>query len=86
MKAILIFLLSLALTIPKEYPQTFVVDEVNQEADYITLIDFSGNIWTYNGAEDWQVGDIAAAIMDDNGTATVTDDTIKTLRYTGYID
>ena len=87
MKAILIsFLLATIFNTSSEYPQTFVVTEVNQAADTITLEDFNGYTWTYEGAEDWLPGDIAAAIMDDNGTDIIFDDSIKQLRYTGYME
>ena len=69
-----------------DYPQTFVVTEVDYEADTITLEDFSGNTWTWEGAEDWMQGDIAAAIMNDNGTPTIYDDEIKQLKYCGYLE
>jgi len=85
MKILIITLLLLTLNRSHDYPQTFVVTEVNQAADTITLQDFSGNIWTWEGAEDWMEGDTAAAIMNDNGTAEIYDDTIKQLQYTGYI-
>lgn len=68
-----------------EYPQTFIVSEIDEEADLIYLETFSGMVYTWEGVEDWMIGDIGAAIMDDNGTETITDDLIQQLRYTGYI-
>ncbi len=68
-----------------EYPQTFIVSEIDEEADLVYLETFSGMVYTWEGVEDWQVSDIAAAIMNDNGTETITDDIIKQLKYTGYI-
>lgn len=83
-------LLTLALTISantgKEYPQTFIVSDIDTEADIIYLETFSGMVYTWKGVEDWQIKDIAAATMNDNGTETITDDTIKQLVYTGWID
>lgn len=70
---------------PKEYPQTFVVVAADHETDLLTLEDFNGYIWHFEGAEDWFPGDIAAAIMSDNGTSILYDDTIQQLRYSGYI-
>lgn len=71
---------------PKDYPQTFIVIAVDHETDLLTLEDFNGYTWHYEGAEDWFPGDIAAAIMSDNGTTILYDDTIQQLRYTGYIE
>jgi len=69
-----------------EYPETFVVVAVDPEHDFITLQDFNGYTWNWGSCEDWQQGDIAAAIMDSNGTENITDDRIIMLKYSGYID
>ena len=71
----------------KEYPQTFIISEIDREADLIYLETFSGMVYTWEGCEDWEVNDLAAAIMNDNGTPdNITDDTIEMLRYSGYLD
>lgn len=67
------------------YPETFIVTEVNLAMGYIELETFSGNVFTWEGCEDWQEGDIASAIMNDNGTPEVTDDEIIKLEYSGYL-
>lgn len=68
------------------YPQTFVVGDIDKPTNAIAFIDYNCNIWTWEGIEDWMIGDIAAAIMDDNGTETIYDDMIITLRYAGYTE
>lgn len=69
------------------YPQVFVVDEVNEKEDTITLRTLSGMLYIWEGAEDWMVGDIAGAIMYNNETEeTITDDKIISLEYAGYTD
>jgi len=68
------------------YPQTFVVGDINRSTNAVAFVDYNGNIWTWEGIEDWMIGDIAAAIMDDNGTETIYDDMIITLRYAGYME
>lgn len=68
-----------------EYPETFIVVAVDQDHDFITLQDFNGFTWNWNGCEDWMIGDIASAIMDSNGTEDITDDRIVMLKYSGYI-
>ena len=65
------------------YPAAFTVVEVNRAANCITLEDPNGNLWEYDGAEDWMVGDTAAAIMFSNLTESIYDDTIIQLRYQG---
>ena len=67
------------------YPQTFIVDVVDPMQDALILIDSMGNEWLWFGIEDYEVGDIVAAIMEDNGTAIIYDDAIITMRYTGYV-
>ena len=67
------------------YPQTFIVGMVDPVQDALILIDSMGNEWFWFGIEDYEAGDIVAAIMEDNGTAIIYDDAIITMRYTGYI-
>jgi hypothetical protein len=68
------------------YPQTFVVDSVNHEQNYMVLVDFNGNEWIWEGVEDFDRGDIVAAIMEERGTPTIYDDEIVKIRYTGYME
>lgn len=68
------------------YPQTFVVNDINYQQDTLVLTDFNGNDWIWVGIEDFCVGDITAAIMDDNNTEVIFDDIIITLRYAGYME
>lgn len=70
----------------EQYPQTFVVDLVNYEQDFMVLVDFNGNEWIWNGIEDFDCGDIVAAIMEERGTPTIYDDKIVMIRYAGYIE
>lgn len=66
------------------YPQTFVISDI--EDDVLVLVDYNENEWIWEGAEDYTIGDIVAAIMDDNDTITIYDDAIVTLRYAGYME
>ena len=59
------------------YAQVFRVAEINN--DLIYLVDYNGNEWIWEGVENWQVGDFAAAIMNTNGTAYIYDDIIMSL-------
>ena len=68
------------------YPQAFIVGMVDPMQDALILIDSMGNEWLWFGVEDYEMGDIVAAIMEDNGTAIIYDDAIITVRYTGYVE
>lgn len=68
------------------YPQAFVVSEVNYEENTILLVDYNGEGWLWKGIEDYEVGDIIAAIMDDNETETIYDDIIIIIQYAGYME
>lgn len=70
----------------EQYPQTFVVDRVNREQNYMVLIDFNGNEWIHEYVEDFDCGDIIAAIMEERGTPTIYDDEIVMIRYAGYME
>lgn len=61
------------------YPLTTTVTEIKNNT--VTVEDSNGNLWSFNGAEDWQVGDGCALIMHDNSTSEIIDDTIISTRY-----
>lgn len=63
------------------YPLTTTVTEI--ENNTVTVEDSNGNLWSFNGVEDWQVGDGCALIMHDNSTSKIIDDTIISTRYQG---
>ena len=79
-------LITFPVTYAETYPQTFVVDLVNHEQNYIVLVDFNGNEWIWEGVEDFDCGDIVAAIMEERGTPTIYDDEIVKIQYTGYME
>lgn len=68
------------------YPLCGIVVDVNYSDDCITIEDFNGNLWVWEGAEDWCVNDIAAMIMYDNGTEHIYDDVIISITYNGYLE
>ena len=65
------------------YPLTAIVVEADREANIVTFKDGAGNLWAYEGCEDWEVGDYASLLMCDMGTETIYDDTIESIRYAG---
>lgn len=61
------------------YPLSTTVTEIKN--DTVTVEDSNGNLWSFNGVEDWEVGDGCALIMNDNSTSEIIDDTIISTRY-----
>lgn len=68
------------------YALTTKVVELNRENDVVVCENFNGNLWEFYGCEDWQLGDIASLLMDDNGTSTIYDDEIVSARYNGTFE
>lgn len=69
------------------YPRAFTVEGLDYSADLITFSDMAGRQWLYYGCEDWSINDMAAAIMDDNGTPdNIFDDIIIKVYYQTNID
>ena len=65
------------------YPTTAVVYELDRENDLVTVEDANGNLWQFEGCEDWDINDICSMLMDDCGTASIYDDEIVMVRYSG---
>ena len=69
------------------YPLTVVVIELDREGDIVTCVDGADNFWEFYGVEDWQTGDFASLLMDDNGTPnTIYDDVIMMAHYAGIFE
>lgn len=69
----------------EQYPRLFIVTNLDYDNDIVTFTDLNGEEWEWIGVEDWMVDDFAAAIMDDNGTPVIYDDTIVKIYYEGDI-
>lgn len=67
------------------YPETAVVREVDYTTDTVTVECFNGNLFSFSECDDWAEGDICSMLMNDNGTPTVTDDEIVSVKYSGYM-
>lgn len=69
------------------YPLTVRVSTIDREADVVKCVDGAGNVWEFYGVEDWQVGDFASLLMDNNGTTeTIYDDVITMAHYAGTFE
>lgn len=66
------------------YPETAKVVKVNYEEDTVTVETFTGFLFTFYGCEDWQEGDCASLIMEDNGTELIYDDEIIIAQYSAW--
>lgn len=66
------------------YPLTTTVTQINN--DTVTVEDSNGNLWSFDGAEDWEINDSCALIMDDNNTKDIRDDVIISTRYQGRME
>ena len=69
-----------------QYAKTAKIIEVNRITDTVTCEDYNGNLWEFTECEDWEVGDIAALLMNNNGTESIYDDTIVEVRYCGAFE
>ena len=69
------------------YPLTVQVVELDHDADVVVCVDETGNCWEFYGVEDWQVGNFASLLMDDNGTTeTIYDDVITMICHAGAFE
>lgn len=68
------------------YALTTQVVQVDYENDVVVCQDFNGDLWTFEGCEDWLYGDIASMVMNDKGTPIKYDDEIVSVRYGGWFD
>ena len=66
------------------YPLSTTVTQINN--DTVTVEDTNGNLWSFDGAEDWEINDTCALIMNDNNTKDIRDDVIISTRYQGRME
>ena len=69
------------------YPLTVVVVGLDHDDDIVTCVDGADNFWEFYGIEDWQTGDYASLLMDDNATPnSIYDDVITMTLYAGTFE
>jgi hypothetical protein len=68
------------------YPTTAIVREIDYDNDVVYCEDCNGDMWAFEGIEDWDIDDIVSMIMDDNDTEWIHDDIIVQIRYGGYAE
>ena len=67
------------------YASTTVVVDINYDTDTVVCEDSAGYVWEFYGAENWCIGDVCSMVMCDNGTPSILDDTIESVRYSDYV-
>ena len=61
----------------EQYAHSAVVYYIDETKDTVTFIDGCGLRWKIKGVFDWEQGDLAALLMDNNGTSsTISDDIV----------
>lgn len=63
------------------YSELFRIISIDYTGDIVYVINANGQVFSFTGAEDWLEGDYLTAIMQDNGTDTVKDDSIVSVKY-----
>jgi hypothetical protein len=67
------------------YATTTVVTEIDYATDTVICEDSNGYEWAFYGVEDWCIGDVCSMVMCDNGTPSILDDTIESVKYSCYV-
>lgn len=67
------------------YALVGVVVELDARENVVYVEDFNGNIWGFDGCEDWAIGDVAGMVIDTIGTENIYDDEIVNVTYNGWI-
>lgn len=57
------------------------VYDIDLVKDEVIFVDSTGNLWAVRGVSDWEVGDVAALLMDGNHTDSIYDDAVVDTRY-----
>lgn len=68
----------------KNYPATLIVTRVDEKSGTVSAATVTGIEYHFPGTEDWEIGDLCSAFMNENGTPeTVLDDVVISCRYAG---
>lgn len=66
------------------YAKSGKIVELDEENDLVIFIDCNGFLWSFEGIEDWNVGDWCAVIFNTMGTDIIFDDKIISVRYENW--
>ena len=65
------------------YAKSGVVTFVDRTEDRVCFTDNQGEIWEFESSDDWEVDDLVACVMNDNGTDEIFDDIVISVKYEG---
>ena len=65
------------------YAKSGVVTLVDRTENRVCFTDHQGEIWEFESEDDWEVDDLVACVMSDNGTDEIFDDEVISVRYEG---
>lgn len=68
------------------YPMAYIVIDVNDAENVVTISDANGFAYEFEGVEDYTVGDIVACIMYSGTDKYIFDDEIIFHRCAGHIE
>lgn len=68
------------------YPRTYIVIDVNDAENIVTISDANGFTYEFEGVEDYMTGDMVSCIMYSGTDKYIFDDEIIYCRYTGHIE
>ena len=86
MKSLLAWIIALVAAIGL-MPVTARITDLNRTTDIVTIEMANGHLFTFEGCEDYLVGDYVSAILWNNGTPNdCRDDIIVSVHYSGYSD
>lgn len=63
---------------------TAVITGFNFTDDTVICADSAGNIWEFEGIEDWEFGDVVTMLFDTRGTEEIFDDEIVRATYNAW--
>ena len=66
------------------YPSVAIVTNIDTDRDIVTIKDFNGHLWQFEGVEDYEIGDTIPLIMNKNWTPEIKDDEIEKTRYSAF--
>ena len=66
------------------YPLTARIVSIDRDGDNVLIATASGVTYAFYGVEDYDVNDYVSIIMNDNGTPSIYDDIIVSVRYSGF--
>lgn len=62
-----------------------ICTDIDYTTDTVTVVDFNGFEWQFNGVEDYDTKDIICLVMNDKGTELIFDDEIVSTKYDGWL-